>query len=62
MGTILFRKTADLGKEMKYQCKCGKQGWVDMGKYADNRYPCRECYDKEKENEKKEFQKAGSSR
>lgn len=27
-----------------FRCICGGQGFVDMGKDKDNRYPCRECY------------------
>ena len=27
-----------------YKCNCGKDGFVDAGEDAKNRFPCRECY------------------
>ena len=36
-------KSKSYCKRSKYHCKCGGDGWVDMGA-VDNRYPCRECY------------------
>lgn len=29
-----------------FKCRCGKEGFVDLGEKAPNRYPCRECYEK----------------
>ena len=43
----------------KYQCKCGKQGVVEVAD-CDNKYPCWDCYDKEKENEDHGSDKARS--
>jgi len=27
-----------------YKCTCGRDGFVDMGEKAKNRYPCKLCY------------------
>ena len=36
-----------------FRCKCGGHGFVDMGIYIDNRYPCYECYMEICENRRK---------
>lgn len=28
----------------KWRCKCGEDGFVDLGKGAKNRFPCSKCY------------------
>ena len=32
---------------VKFACKCGDIGWVDMGEKSENRYPCRYWSDAE---------------
>ena len=27
-----------------YECKCGKEGQIDVGEHEGNRYPCLDCY------------------
>ena len=40
--------------EKGYQCGCGKDGMVDLGELAANRFPCWECFEQIKIERKKQ--------
>ena len=34
-----------ISEQAEYKCKCGRDGWIDMGELeTKNRYPCQLCF------------------
>jgi len=44
MAAIKGYHNAKKNKKCNWRCICGKNGFIDLGKGADNRYPCKECF------------------
>ena len=39
-------KRVSADDDYPYKCRCGADGFVDVGEGKPNRYPCLECYKK----------------
>ena len=44
IGKQAFGRSQGRPDMKDFKCACGKDGFVDMGEQAENRYPCKLCY------------------
>jgi predicted SprT family Zn-dependent metalloprotease len=53
---------ADEKNPIYFTCKCGKDGIMDKGISAENRYPCQKCLDKMNEKIKARYGRKGAKK